>query len=133
MLLYLDDTAKCISKAMCMFGKPNGVACKTYSYILRYYTGQFDVQYVCLSRQDTLDKHPEYYIDIELYAYNYRYCPDPAVVDNRICACPGGTYFDGYDYSSSPTRTRCPYLPDIFDRSHLKLDINYTYNDKEYV
>ena len=60
-------------------------------------------------------------------------CYDPAVADNHICACPEETYFNGIDYSSSPRRTRCPYLPDIFDRSHLKLDINYTYNGKNYI
>ena len=60
-------------------------------------------------------------------------CNYPAVAVNHICACPGETYFNDYDYSFSPSRTRCPYLPDIFDRSHLKLDIKYTYNGKEYV
>ena len=27
----------------------------------------------------------------------------------------------------------CSYLPDSFSRSKLKLDVKYTYNDKEYV
>lgn len=32
LVLYLSDVAKCISKAMCWFGKPNGVASYIYDY-----------------------------------------------------------------------------------------------------
>ena len=135
MLLYLDDTAKCISKAMCMFGKPNGVVRQIYSYCRGGDSGGFSFtdEYICLSRQDRLDKYPWYYISITLFAENSMSCYDPAVADNHICACPGETYFNGVDYFSSPKRTECPYLPEIFDKSHLKLDVQYMYDGQEHV
>ena len=80
-----------------------------------------------------LKTYSKHYIGINLLTFNHFYCPGPAVVNNRICACPGETYFNGIDYPSSPTRAKCLCFPDIFDRSHLKTDITYTHDGKEYV
>ena len=78
-----------------------------------------------------LEKYPNYYISIDLQATTANGCHSPAVlVENRICACPEDTYFDGYGASDE---IRCAPLPDEFSRARLKLDIAYAYEGREHV
>lgn len=43
MSLYINNIATCIFKAMCMFGKPNGIAGYIYSYCITDADGTFGI------------------------------------------------------------------------------------------
>ena len=109
MPLYLSGTAKCISKAMCMFGKPNGIVSYTYRYDICHaaYGCNIFEQYACLSRQDILENDPEYYITAGLYATRYGHCHEHTILNGHVCACSEDMYLyryeldiDGYAYCS---------------------------------
>ena len=126
LLLRVGDAMECITRAVCYFGRPSGVS---------YFTNHNGYYYgYCVPREGVLRKYPNHYVSIDLQVTASNECQDPAVlVENRICACPDGTYSDGYDTAYSPRRIICLPLPSSFNRSALKLDAAYTYDGREHV